>query len=119
MRALIASVVLSLAPLQVSACDLALALAVDISGSVDPKEYDIQMQGLSAALRDGVVAEALVRAEDETTLEPLLFVDLNETADANEPGVCVTYALLIPDIADEDEKPVESGVEHDPDRWRT
>ena len=45
------------------ACDLALALAVDISGSVDPHEYDIQMQGLAAALRDGIVAEALVKAE--------------------------------------------------------
>ena len=36
-------------------------LAVDISGSVDNEEFKIQMQGLSAGLRDGVVAEALVR----------------------------------------------------------
>ena len=50
-------------PVQAAACDLALALAVDISGSVDPVEFDIQMQGLAAGLRDGVVAEALVRAE--------------------------------------------------------
>ena len=45
------------------ACDLALALAVDVSGSVDPREFRIQMQGLADALRDGVVSEALVRAE--------------------------------------------------------
>ncbi|KMW58173.1 von Willebrand factor type A domain protein [Candidatus Rhodobacter oscarellae] len=52
-----------LASLPARACDLALALAVDISGSVDPTEYEIQMQGLANAMRDGVVAEALVRAE--------------------------------------------------------
>ena len=44
-------------------CDLALALAVDVSGSVDPSEYETQMQGLADALRDPVVSEALVRAE--------------------------------------------------------
>ncbi len=52
----------ALLPAQATACDLALALAVDVSGSVDPDEYNIQMQGLADALRDGVVAEALVRA---------------------------------------------------------
>lgn len=45
------------------ACALALAFAVDVSGSVDPREYETQMQGLAAALRDGQVAEALVSAE--------------------------------------------------------
>lgn len=50
-------------PAQAKACELALALAVDISGSVDPNEYNIQMQGLANALRDGIVAEALIRAE--------------------------------------------------------
>lgn len=44
------------------ACDLALALAVDVSGSVDADEYRIQMGGLAAALRDPIVSEALVRA---------------------------------------------------------
>lgn len=42
------------------ACGLALALAVDISGSVDTGEYRIQMQGLAEGLRDGIVSEALV-----------------------------------------------------------
>ncbi len=46
----------------VLACDLALALAVDVSGSVDSSEYRIQMDGLAAGLRDPVVSEALVRA---------------------------------------------------------
>lgn len=45
---------------QARACDVALLLAVDVSGSVDPGEYRTQMHGLSAALRDGLVSEALV-----------------------------------------------------------
>jgi len=43
------------------ACDLALALAVDVSGSVDTGEYRTQMDGLAEGLRDPVVSEALVR----------------------------------------------------------
>lgn len=50
------------------ACDLALLLAVDVSGSVDRREYRIQMQGLADALRDGVVAEALVRGSSHVAL---------------------------------------------------
>ncbi|WP_171211771.1 DUF1194 domain-containing protein [Ruegeria sp. HKCCA5426] len=45
------------------ACDLALALAVDVSGSVDSTEYRIQMDGLAAGLRDPIVSEALVRGD--------------------------------------------------------
>lgn len=50
------------------ACDLALVLAVDVSGSVDPQEYRIQMDGLAEALRDGIVAEALIDAQAWLTL---------------------------------------------------
>lgn len=46
-----------------AACDLALALAVDVSGSVDPREYSVQMDGLAHALRDPIISEALVRAD--------------------------------------------------------
>ncbi len=45
------------------ACDVALVLAIDVSGSVDAKEYRLQAEGLSAALGDPVVAEALVNAK--------------------------------------------------------
>lgn len=51
-----------------AACDLALALAVDVSGSVDAREYRIQMDGLAAGLRDPIVSEALVRARARLTL---------------------------------------------------
>ncbi|WP_299781239.1 DUF1194 domain-containing protein [uncultured Roseobacter sp.] len=50
------------------ACQLALVLAVDVSGSVDSREYDIQMQGLAAALRDGTVVDALIEQEAQVTL---------------------------------------------------
>jgi len=45
------------------ACDLALVLAIDVSGSVDEGEYTIQTRGLAEALNDGIVSEALVVAE--------------------------------------------------------
>ncbi len=60
---LLAAALALIAAPQARACDLALALAVDVSGSVDPSEYRIQMQGLAEALRDATVAEALVQAE--------------------------------------------------------
>ena len=34
----------------VLACELALVFAVDVSGSVDPREYRIQMDGLASGL---------------------------------------------------------------------
>ncbi|MEO0765275.1 MAG: DUF1194 domain-containing protein [Pseudomonadota bacterium] len=53
---------------QLRACDLALLLAVDVSGSVDKQEYRIQMDGLAAALRDGIVADALVDQQAQVAL---------------------------------------------------
>ncbi len=63
MRNLAAALVgtaMALAPAPVAACGVALALTVDVSGSVDSYEYDLQMGGLAAALRDGLVADALI-----------------------------------------------------------
>lgn len=42
------------------ACDVALALTVDISGSVNREEFRLQMDGLAGALRDPTIADALV-----------------------------------------------------------
>ncbi|WP_299294600.1 DUF1194 domain-containing protein [uncultured Tateyamaria sp.] len=50
------------------ACDLALLLAVDVSGSVDRDEYRIQMDGLALALRDGIVADALIEQQAQVAL---------------------------------------------------
>jgi len=60
--------VLAALPGAALACDLALALAVDVSGSVDSNEYRLQMDGLAAGLRDPIVSEALVRAQAQVML---------------------------------------------------
>ena len=65
LRAILTSVCLAPA---VHACDLALALAVDVSGSVDTSEFRIQMDGLAAGLRDPIVSEALVRGQAQLML---------------------------------------------------
>jgi Ca-activated chloride channel family protein len=46
-----------------AACSIALALTVDVSGSINEKEYRLQMDGVAAALRDRSVADALVSSE--------------------------------------------------------
>jgi len=51
-----------------SACDIALMLAVDVSGSVDGREYRIQMDGLAAALTDRSVLSALVASDAKVAL---------------------------------------------------
>lgn len=51
-----------------TACDVALALAVDVSGSVDAEDYRIQMDGLAAGLRDEQVSEALIRGNVAVSL---------------------------------------------------
>ncbi len=42
------------------ACETALVLAVDVSGSIDPDEYLLQTSGLADALQDPEIASALV-----------------------------------------------------------
>ncbi len=58
-RLLLAAMALAYAPIA-KACELALVLAIDISGSVDTQEYRIQMDGLAAALNDPTVQDALL-----------------------------------------------------------
>lgn len=50
------------------ACDVALLLAIDVSGSIDAGEYRIQMEGTADALSDPAVAEALVQARARIAL---------------------------------------------------
>jgi len=52
----------------VQACEVALMLAVDVSGSVSPAEYRIQMDGLAAALVDRSIAGALVEGRAKLAL---------------------------------------------------
>jgi Ca-activated chloride channel family protein len=59
---------IALIPAPLLACELALVLAVDVSGSVDRAEYNTQMQGLATGLRDGIVADALIDQSAKVTL---------------------------------------------------
>jgi Ca-activated chloride channel homolog len=45
------------------ACETALLLSIDVSGSIDGGEYRLQTEGLAAALSDPEVADALVRGQ--------------------------------------------------------
>ena len=67
LRSALAALILT-TPAPAIACELALLLAVDVSGSVDAQEYRIQMDGLAAALRDGTVADALVEQQAEVAV---------------------------------------------------
>jgi Ca-activated chloride channel homolog len=46
-----------------AACETALLLSIDVSGSIDSGDYRLQTEGLSFALTDPEVAEALVRGQ--------------------------------------------------------
>jgi len=106
MRRLFAAL-LTLLPVQASACDLALALAVDISGSVDPQEFRIQMQGLAEALRDGVVSEALVRGEAA--------VMLVQWTGTSRQDVTIPWTQI---QSFEDAEALAQRIETAPRRWR-
>ena len=47
----------------VFACETALLLSIDVSGSIDAGDYRLQTEGLAFALADPEVAEALVRGQ--------------------------------------------------------
>jgi len=60
-RAAILAVLLAALPLAGTAqCRQALAMGLDVSGSVDEDEYRLQLDGLAAALTDPEVAQAIV-----------------------------------------------------------
>lgn len=65
-RAAVAAATLAATP--AAGCDLALALAVDVSGSVAGHEYRQQLDGLAAALGDPDIGAALIRGRAAVTL---------------------------------------------------
>jgi Ca-activated chloride channel family protein len=92
--AVFASLIGFAAPAQ--GCEVALMLAVDVSGSIDAREYRIQMDGLAAALIDRSVSAALVQGEVKLALMQWTgagrqTVVINWTEMANEIDV-VTFA---------------------------
>ena len=68
MRRFIAIPILCAMAGPVSACETALLLAVDVSGSISNEEYVLQMQGLADALHDPDVIAALVGGRDKIAL---------------------------------------------------
>ncbi len=63
---------LALAGGPAAACRLALVLALDVSGSVDAREYDLQTEGVATALRDAEVQSAIL-ADIATPVELAIF----------------------------------------------
>jgi len=51
-----------------SACRTALALTIDVSNSVDPGEYRLQVDGLADALQDPEIVDAMVQSEVAITV---------------------------------------------------
>ncbi|MXU66359.1 DUF1194 domain-containing protein [Rhodobacteraceae bacterium KN286] len=62
------TIALAAAALPASACDVALALTVDVSGSISPEEYRLQMDGLADALEQSTIADALVATQAALSL---------------------------------------------------
>lgn len=75
MRAVLLAVVFALGAGAVSAqevCRQALALGLDVSGSVDAREYRLQLDGVAAALGSGPVRAALLE-QPEAPVEILVY----------------------------------------------
>lgn len=96
-----------LCPVPATACKLALLFAVDVSGSVDPYEYEIQRKGLAAALRDPAVAEALIAARAQVAL-------MQWTGRSRQKMTLGWSAITGIDMLED----VASEIESDPRAWR-
>ncbi|MGI9423086.1 MAG: DUF1194 domain-containing protein [Hyphomicrobiaceae bacterium] len=72
LAACLASVTISTSKSEARSCELALVLAIDVSGSVDSREFAIQIEGLAAALRSDDVANALAAAGPDGVLATVI-----------------------------------------------
>ncbi|SEW12068.1 Ca-activated chloride channel family protein [Cognatiyoonia koreensis] len=52
----------------IAACDTALALTIDVSNSVDPGEYRLQVDGMADALQDPQIVDVMVQGEVAITV---------------------------------------------------
>jgi Ca-activated chloride channel family protein len=80
-----------------AACETALLLAVDVSGSISLDEYHLQMEGLAQALEDPAIIEALVTGQDRLALvqwsgsrHQTLALDWHRTHDAVDVATFAT-----------------------------
>lgn len=77
MRALALALALTL-PAAADACEAALVLAMDVSGSVDRGEYLLQVEGLAAALADPALREVMV--QDQVALAVVQWSSVGQQA---------------------------------------
>lgn len=73
-----------------AACRQALALGLDVSGSVDAREYRLQMDGLAAALDSPKVRQALMIMPD-TPVELLVY----EWSGPEDPAVILPWTAIV------------------------
>lgn len=76
-----------------AACRQALALALDVSGSVDAREYRLQMDGLAAALDTPKVRQALTQMPG-TPVHLLIF----EWSGPEDPAVVLPWTAVTSDL---------------------
>lgn len=62
-RALITALIAALVPTGASACGVALVMGLDVSSSVDDREYNLQVDGLVDALQSPEVTEAILASD--------------------------------------------------------
>ena len=60
LRVALLTIACAIAPLPVTACRLALVLALDVSTSVDQRDYGLQRFGLADAIRSSEVKSAFL-----------------------------------------------------------
>lgn len=87
------------------ACETALILSVDVSGSIDEGDYILQTAGIAAALADPTVVEALV--QDEVALaviqwsgpaDQALVLDWQRMGSPQDVGAFAAQALAMPRV---------------------
>lgn len=77
--------------------DLALVLAVDVSASIDRQRYEMQMEGIAAALDDGIVQDSLISGPTGESYVTL--VEWSNTAVTSIPWTRITSAQDAADLA--------------------
>jgi hypothetical protein len=88
-RALACVVALGLGGAADAACRQALALGLDVSGSVDAREYRLQINGLAAALDNVAVRDALLSSPG-----PPVSVMVYEWSGPSDQAVIVPWAVI-------------------------
>ena len=100
MRCLIPAMIGCVLACPVAACETALLLAVDVSGSIGMDEYHLQMQGVADALADPDVIAAIVDGHDAVALVHWSGKGYQQLSlDWQKPGSAVDVAALAQRIA--------------------